>query len=139
VTAVQDAPATEEVHWTRMSIRMLDELKAKVEARAQREGMDMSVWAREVLAAVVAANFTLEDLARVMRVLQSGEPMVMLEFSGEEPVVTPLNSGSGNGRQPGVRSLGASIVSRDKCIHPMHLRREMVSFDLCDCGKEFPR
>jgi hypothetical protein len=117
--------STEPEKWKTLSIRTVPEFKALMTARAAREGMDTSVWAREVLAAVMAANVHLPDLARLLREVEGAEP----------PIPAPLHIKG----QPGTKRRGKRVVGRAACLHPMHLRSQMVTFDLCRCGKQFDR
>lgn len=117
-------PEKKEDRWKFVSIRTLPEFKKLLQERAAREGMDYSAWCREVLAMVMAANVHVADLADLLKRIPDAE----------EPMSTPTR-----GSQPGKRRLGARVAGRAKCLHPLHLRSQMVTFDVCSCGKQFAR
>jgi hypothetical protein len=122
MSAAEQLPLGEEpgAKWKYLSIRVAPGLKDALAACAQMDGLEPSVWAREVLTAVIDADISLERLAALVRDLEEAKMRVLVP-------------------QAGPRKLGLQVVARAACLHPLHLRSEMVTFDLCQCGKEFPR
>jgi hypothetical protein len=111
-----------------LNVRCGGGLKEQVSELAGRDGLAPSSWAREVLSAVVAAGVGLEVLQRVLAGRQ-----------GQDPATISDRVRWVNGDR-----LGATVIVTGACLHPVHLRTEMPTFDVCDpakggCGHPIPR
>lgn len=111
-----------------INVRMPQEMRDALTAAAAGErAMKDSVWAREVFALVLASGLSLAELVAALR------PRAVQDALEAAPVAL-LPAHNGNGHR-----LGRAVLLTGQCLHPVHLRTELPTMDVCACGKQFPR
>jgi hypothetical protein len=103
-------------------------MRAELEARSAADGLRPSTWAREILAAVLATRLTAWEVQAVLRARQTVDPQELTDG-----VVARGPRSTSNG-------LGRRVILTGDCLCPVHVRRQMPTFDVCAaCGKRHDR
>ncbi len=103
-----------------MNIRMEPELHELCVAAGKRDGLAKSVWAREVLTAVLRSKLSLAEVVEAVN-QQARRPAPQVFARGTV-----------------ADSLGRTVITPANCIHPRHLIKTFETFERCLCGKNLP-
>lgn len=110
-----------------LPVRVDERMRAELEVRASADGLRPSTWAREVLAAVLATRLSAFQLQVLLRRRQVVDPQDLTDG------VVAVGPRSTNG-------LGRRVILTGECLCPVHLRRQLPTFDVCaHCGKRHDR
>jgi hypothetical protein len=103
-----------------MNIRMSPDLHELCLAAAGRDGLKKSVWAREILTAVLKSRLSLaEVVTAVNQQAQRPAPQVFTRGTNDSP-------------------LGRTVLTPASCLHPRHFISTFETFERCLCGKNLP-
>lgn len=113
-----------------MNTRVDPAMRQELDARAAADGLRPTTWAREVLAAVLATGLTVWEVQAVLRSRQVVDPQ---ELTGGVVSRGPRTVRAGG-------QLGRRVILTGDCLCPVHLRRQLPTFDVCaNCGRRHDR
>jgi hypothetical protein len=104
-----------------LHVKVGEGFKELLASRARGDRLAPSSWVREVLAAVVVAGVGLADLQALLQDRQGVDPARVV------------------GRVRVNGQLGRAETLTGRCLHPMHLREHLPTYDRCACGRRMDR